>query len=581
MLYRKWWGAHLLPMAVLLLFPLACSSKGRLPKPAGDGASHPVTSGNTVQAAKDEGSALPTQSEHFAIASPQPPDGQWLTDDQGRSYFLDRLPRKHGVRIDKKTVRTVWGFSVEVAKEDDEYYYVKVYKVEPLPPPAESSEVSVEEQRKIQATYQAEVTESDRLRFVPFNEGLPTAGQWREGFTLADMNEDGYLDIVHGPARKSLGPPVVFLGDGKGKWTRWREAQYPPLAYDYGDAQVGDFNNDGHRDLALGVHLRGLIVLLGDGRGHFTLARQGSGFIPDGKDDKGARFSSLAIKVVDWNADGRADILALGEGPRPNFRAAGPGASSGASSQGPVVYLNQGNGEWKRHAQGTGSKAIFGTSLTLGDFNGDTRIDFATASSMQGRKDLVNIGLPTGEWKPLAVSEVRPNALVRAVVAGDVDRDRRDDLIVAYLSYELNTWHTGIDVLYARPEGTWQRRALFAEEGTRGVVALAVGDVDADHHLDLVALTGSGDTWVFLGDGSGFFTKERTGIPRFAGGCSGSHVELADLDGDGRDEIVTAFAQEATDESPATLGQSGAADPALSPCPSEGGLSAWKATVRP
>ena len=81
------------------------------------------------------------------------------------------------------------------------------------------------------------------------------------------MNEDGHLDIVHSPARKAPGPPVIFLGDGKGNWRRWSEAKFPRLPYDYGDAAVGDFNGDGHPDIALGVHLRGLLALTGRRQG--------------------------------------------------------------------------------------------------------------------------------------------------------------------------------------------------------------------------------------------------------------------------------------------------------------------------
>ena len=93
----------------------------------------------------------------------------------------------------------------------------------------------------------------------------------------ADMNGDGHPDIIHGPPRKAPGAgPVIFLGDGKGSWSRWREARFPPLAYDYGDVQVGDFNGDGHQDLAFAVHLRSLIALLGDGKGGFRNASEGS-----------------------------------------------------------------------------------------------------------------------------------------------------------------------------------------------------------------------------------------------------------------------------------------------------------------
>jgi FG-GAP-like repeat len=99
--------------------------------------------------------------------------------------------------------------------------------------------------------------------------------------------------------------------------------------------------------------------------------------------------------------------------------------------------------------------------------------------------------------------------------------------------------------------------------GTDGPVALASGDLDGDGKRDLVALTGRGETWVFFGDGRGNFARSRTMVAHFAK-CRGSHVELRDLDGDGRDEIVATFA-EASD---------------LKSCPSGGGVTAWKAVPR-
>jgi hypothetical protein len=146
-------------------------------------------------------------------------------------------------------------------------------------------------------------------RFVPFGAGLPASGQWREGFRIADLNRDGHPDIVHGPPRKQPGPPVIFLGDGKGAWTRWRDAHFPELPYDYGDIEVADFNRDGNLDLAVAVHYRGILVLQGDGQGGFSDASRGLGFDASGA----SGFSSRAIRAVDWNGDGLPDLVAVWE----------------------------------------------------------------------------------------------------------------------------------------------------------------------------------------------------------------------------------------------------------------------------
>jgi FG-GAP-like repeat len=66
----------------------------------------------------------------------------------------------------------------------------------------------------------------------------------------------------------------------------------------------------------------------------------------------------------------------------------------------------------------------------------------------------------------------------------------------------------------------------------------------ANGHKDLVAVTAAGETLVFLGNGKGSFTREKTPPPAFPGACRGAHVELADLDGDGRDEMVESFSNE-------------------------------------
>ncbi|HVR10393.1 MAG TPA: VCBS repeat-containing protein [Thermoanaerobaculia bacterium] len=503
--------------------------------------------------------------------NPEPPDGKWLKDDLGRLYFIEKMRKVEGQyrRIDDHTVRTLWGVPIDVVREDDRYFYFKVFKVgagqpvKPVNQPPSAAELA-----KIAATYKADTPESHRLRFIDFGKGLPSSGQWREGFVLADMNGDGHLDIVHSPPRKGLGPPVIFLGDGKGSWRRWQEAQFARFPYDYGDIGVADLDGDGNLDLVLAMHLKGFTALLGDGKGHFMKRwDKGLDFLEPGKGgDESALFTSKTISLVNWNHDQRPDILALGEGPRLNISAVrGEGGILGSGqSYGPVIYLNQGDGSWKRKDQGTGHDQIFGDSVTVGDFNGDGRPDFAVGSGVMGRRDLVYLGRADGGWDKAEI-DVRPLSYVKAVLAADFDHDGRSDLAVGYISFEGAVWRTGIDIFYSRPGGKWERRTLAAKEGREGVSALGAGDLDGDGNLDLVALTGDGATWVFLGDGKGFFTHETAEIPNYGPGCNGSRVRLADLDGDGKAEIVASWSGEYS------------AMYAPDQCRSEGGIRAWHA----
>ena len=112
------------------------------------------------------------------------------------------------LRVDDKTLRTAWGINVDLVKEDDKFFYYKVYRqmggVGPVA--GQQAVITPEEVQKIAATYQVDTLESQLLKFVPFSTGLPDRGQWRNGFDIADMNGDGHLDIVHSAGAQGARP---------------------------------------------------------------------------------------------------------------------------------------------------------------------------------------------------------------------------------------------------------------------------------------------------------------------------------------------------------------------------------------
>src|SRR6266545_7314023 len=249
----------------------------------------------------------------------EPPDGKWLTDENGQQYFIIEVPRVEGQYIweDKDTVRLRGGMPLKLAHYDDKTFYAKIFKVMPGEgSPVRGHKPTVSELEKAAETYKAGIPEVSRLRLEPFDSGLPRAGQWRNGFDVADMNGDGQLDIIHGSPRKAGGsPPQIFLGDGKGSWRPWTEVRFPEdVQFDYGSVAAADFNRDGHMDVAVAMHILGLRVFVGDGKGAFKLWSEGLDYHVPQEGDPPPGFSSRAITAVDWNRDKRPDLLALGEG---------------------------------------------------------------------------------------------------------------------------------------------------------------------------------------------------------------------------------------------------------------------------
>ena len=550
----------------------ACSQQ---PRPA-------VTPAGPAATATPAGTPAATQPAATPAANPgtapapdsglEPPDGKWLTDDQGRQYFLSEIPKAEGwyrwLNEEKTRVQVQYGMTFDVASYDDDSFQVKIYKVDnqEAPPPS-SAGPTAQEVEAAAATYRNATGTADRLVLEPFGKGLPERGQWRNGFKIADMNGDGHPDIVHGPARKSLGGPVVFLGDGKGGWKRWSAARFPSLAYDYGDVAVADFNGDGHPDLALAAHLRGLIVLVSDGSGGFKDWGKGLDFQVPGSGGDGGGFSSRTLEAADWNGDGRPDLVSIGEGPRMagNLSPGAGGRVSAGTAYGALVYLNQGDGSWVRKDELSNTSKLFGEDLAVADFTNDGKLDIILGSSVFGETDILRIGGTDAVGAKADLPGLRPSSYVGAVDVADFNRDGRPDLAVGYLSREAGTWRTGVDLFLAKAGGGWDRKPVAVVEGRPWLTALGSGDLDGDGKLDLAATTGEGEVWIFLGRGDGSFDREDTPEIPAHGGCRGYDIQLADLDAEPGDELVAEFAGE-----PSAMF-------APAQCMSEGGMGAWKA----
>ena len=500
--------------------------------------------------------ATATTTEPGSDSATTADDGrEWIMDEEkGRRYTIEKIRKVKGTYIwrDENHIRLPGGlFRVEVVKHDEQWFWIKVWEPRKLAKrgPKVRHKPTQEELDQVAANYVPPAGSADQVRLEPFDEGLPQTGQWRQGFDVADMNHDGHLDIVFGPSRKGRAMPNIFLGDSQGHWRHWQEAKYPPLPYDYGDAAAADFNGDGHQDVAFGFHLRGMAALVGDGKGGFEPWTEGLELELPGQGGDATAYSTRAIEAIDWNGDGRPDLLALGEGPK-GLKLV-PGEAKGEminTARSFALFVNNGDGSWSRRAVDDRS-GDFGDDFVLGDFDRDGHPDLAVASRLRGNREILRTS-SKGQDGVLAAQQLaplRPSATLTSVAAADLDGDGYEELFLGYINRELDVWRTGIDLYSGNPEDGWERTTVGVEESRAGIWDMTTGDVDGNGAPDLVGLTGDGGVWVFLGDGQGSLIREASPeLPRRKKGCEGSEVRLVDLDGDGRDEVLASFAGEPT-----------------------------------
>ncbi len=118
---------------------------------------------------------------------------------------------------------------------------------------------------------------------------------------------------------------------------------------------------------------------------------------------------------------------------------------------------------------------------------------------------------------------------------GDVNGDGRLDVLTANGYFGSNSGD--VSVVLGNGDGTFQAQQRFAVGGSP--TSVAVADVNGDGRLDLVTADGSyysGGVSVLLGNGDGTFQAEQ----RFAVGAGPSSVAVADVNGDRRLDVLTA-----------------------------------------
>jgi hypothetical protein len=219
--------------------------------------------------------------------------------------------------------------------------------------------------------------------------------------TLGDVNRDGKLDFL--TANRSSNNVSVRLGDGLGGFSGTTNI---PVGILPSSVTLGDVNRDGKLDfLVTGSLNSNILVGLGDGLGGFSALTS----VLVGP-------SPGSVVLGDVNRDGQLDFLAAnaGSGDVAVRLGDGLGGFSGSTSVavGPVGYSP--------------------TSVTLGDINGDGKLDFLTTNQVLGNIPAnVSVRFGDGLGGFSGTTSVAVGAVPRSVILGDVNRDGKLDFLTA------------------------------------------------------------------------------------------------------------------------------------------------------
>jgi len=312
-------------------------------------------------------------------------------------------------------------------------------------------------------------------------QGNPALDGGRTELEFADINNDGNVDILsigdHGSPYINTQEHgvMVWFGDGHGNWTLYQNGEFG-----YGGIAIGDVNGDGHWDIGYGMHHNYSGVDLGDQVMEVALG-DGTGKVWTAWDDsmaqEGQDWGMFSTDFADIDNDGDLDV----------------GAISFGADDGIHVYLNLGNGAWRRSFGFAGGNSRM--EFYFRDVNRDGNADMIAAHGTGS----VWLGDGAGGFTPANTGLPSSSYGLDGLSVGDVDNDGGCDVAFANTNGGVEVWSFDDSTSYWQSfSGSLPTSGDF--EGTQ------LCDMNADGFTDVCAL-GGGHTKVWLGDGQGNWTE--------------------------------------------------------------------------
>jgi tetratricopeptide (TPR) repeat protein len=375
------------------------------------------------------------------------------------------------------------------------------------------------------------------------------AGFLGSGACVFDFDGDGRPDIFLVDA-DGEGNAALYRNTGKGTFVNVSAAAKLAFHGQGMSCAVGDYDNDGHPDLAIASG-DGITLFHNEGNGTFkdvtesaglrpaTPAAPDSASQPAQADDRAPATPApsapatlaMGVTFIDYDQDGDLDIYVT------RFTDFAVQATSqpftfpeGAPAPGNILWRNNGDGTF---VDKTSDLALAGAAPSVGAIGCDLGNNQAIDLVVTGWQKYPSVFLNTREGpflpaSPWAISMPGPAA---GVVAADFDHDSWMDLAFTH-------WASPAVTVWRNVQGKSFERVPLVEPGWMRAWGIAAFDYDNDGWVDLVAVgetfSGEGRIELFRNEGPAGFrdVTHETGLDKIALRNPRSVIPF-DFDGDG------------------------------------------------